>query len=253
MTDRPAAWLPDPSKRGFDLRYWNGTDWTEHVTKGGEQTTDPEGAKAAKWLDESTAPKAAAAPPPSAEPSMSRRDRKAAEKEEADAAAQAARGAKLESGGLTAKGVGGQITVEGDWITISRKGLMAKSTHGLTGDKRIPVSSLTAVQFKKPGIANGYLQLVLIGSQESKRGVMDAAKDENSVMFTSRQQADFEAIRDHLEQRITQRMTMSSSPTIVQAAAPTLASQLKELAELRDQGILTDEEFQAQKTKLLEG
>ncbi len=34
-------------------------------------------------------------------------------------------------------------------------------------------------------------------------------------------------------------------------AAPDLVTQLKQLAELRDQGILTDDEFQAQKTKLL--
>lgn len=35
------------------------------------------------------------------------------------------------------------------------------------------------------------------------------------------------------------------------AAEPDLVSQLKQLAELRDQGILTEEEFAAQKAKLL--
>lgn len=35
------------------------------------------------------------------------------------------------------------------------------------------------------------------------------------------------------------------------AAAPDMVSQLKELAQLRDQGILTDEEFAAQKAKIL--
>jgi len=34
-------------------------------------------------------------------------------------------------------------------------------------------------------------------------------------------------------------------------AAPDLATQLTQLASLRDQGVLTDEEFTAQKTKLL--
>jgi hypothetical protein len=40
-----------------------------------------------------------------------------------------------------------------------------------------------------------------------------------------------------------------------QAAAPQadMVTQLKELAELKDQGILTDEEFAAQKAKLLAG
>ena len=36
----PAAWYPDPSKR-FELRYWNGTAWTEHVSRAGQQFTDP--------------------------------------------------------------------------------------------------------------------------------------------------------------------------------------------------------------------
>jgi hypothetical protein len=36
----PANWYPDPSGR-FELRYWNGTAWTEHVSRGGVQYTDP--------------------------------------------------------------------------------------------------------------------------------------------------------------------------------------------------------------------
>ena len=35
----PAAWYPDPSTR-FELRYWDGTEWTEHVARGGQQFTD---------------------------------------------------------------------------------------------------------------------------------------------------------------------------------------------------------------------
>jgi hypothetical protein len=36
----PAGWYPDPSGR-FELRYWDGTQWTEHVARGGQQFTDP--------------------------------------------------------------------------------------------------------------------------------------------------------------------------------------------------------------------
>ena len=38
-TAAPAAWYPDPSKR-FELRYWDGSEWTEHVARGGQQFTD---------------------------------------------------------------------------------------------------------------------------------------------------------------------------------------------------------------------
>ncbi len=36
----PAAWYKDPSGR-YEMRYWNGTAWTEHVARGGQQFTDP--------------------------------------------------------------------------------------------------------------------------------------------------------------------------------------------------------------------
>jgi hypothetical protein len=36
----PAGWYADPAGR-FELRYWDGGQWTEHVARGGAQYTDP--------------------------------------------------------------------------------------------------------------------------------------------------------------------------------------------------------------------
>ena len=36
----PAGWYADPSAR-FELRYWDGTTWTEPVSRGGQQFTVP--------------------------------------------------------------------------------------------------------------------------------------------------------------------------------------------------------------------
>jgi uncharacterized protein YxjI len=36
----PANWHPDPTQR-FQMRYWNGTDWTEHVSNNGVAAVDP--------------------------------------------------------------------------------------------------------------------------------------------------------------------------------------------------------------------
>ena len=36
----PAGWYADPSGR-FELRYWDGNTWTEHVWRAGQQYTDP--------------------------------------------------------------------------------------------------------------------------------------------------------------------------------------------------------------------
>jgi hypothetical protein len=36
----PANWYADPAGR-FEMRYWDGGKWTEHVSRGGQQFTDP--------------------------------------------------------------------------------------------------------------------------------------------------------------------------------------------------------------------
>ena len=36
----PADWYPDPSGR-HEVRYWDGNAWTEHVSRAGQQYTDP--------------------------------------------------------------------------------------------------------------------------------------------------------------------------------------------------------------------
>jgi len=36
----PPGWFTDPSNR-YELRYWDGSAWTEHVARGGQQFTDP--------------------------------------------------------------------------------------------------------------------------------------------------------------------------------------------------------------------
>ena len=40
MSTTPAAWHPDPTGR-HELRYWDGSDWSPHVSDNGIQGTDP--------------------------------------------------------------------------------------------------------------------------------------------------------------------------------------------------------------------
>ena len=39
-TSPPAGWYPDPTGQ-FEQRYWDGATWTEHVVRGGVQSTSP--------------------------------------------------------------------------------------------------------------------------------------------------------------------------------------------------------------------
>lgn len=150
---------------------------------------------------------------------------------------------------LHGKGVTGRIEVDANFVTIRRKGAVAKMNYGWTrGEKRIPIAAITAVQYKKPGATNGYIQFTISGGNESTRGIIAAISDENSVAFNAFHKKEFEAIRDHIEQTIVAR----SNPSVVtHTSGPDLATQLRDLAELRDDGIITPKEFDSQKARLL--
>lgn len=147
---------------------------------------------------------------------------------------------------IEAAGQGGQMRFDGQYVTITREGFLARATHG-RGDKKIPLTAISAVQWKPAGLTNGFIQLSIGGAdrQAAKGGrTMNAAKDENSVVFTKKQQPQFEALRAALEQAIASQHAPA-------APAPSVADELAKLAELHQQGVLSDQEFAAQKARLL--
>ena len=150
----------------------------------------------------------------------------------------------------SASGYNGQISFDGDFLVISRKGLMAKMYQGVKGDKRVPVASITSVQLREPKFGtDGYIQLGLLGSIESGSGMIGARGDENSVSFYKKDFADFQAVRSYIEEKIVER----SKPQVVVVSneGTDVATQLQKLADLKEQGILTQEEFDSEKAKIL--
>lgn len=152
----------------------------------------------------------------------------------------------MKRGNMDFKGYNGQIEFDGNFVIIRRKGGMALLSQGMKGDKKIPVANITSVQFKTAtSLVNGYIQLAT-SSSESRGGINAAASDENTVMFLKSQMADAEAIKDAIEAAMTERLAGGSSGTTSSAA-----EQLEKLAALLEKGLLTEEEFMQQKTKLL--
>lgn len=104
---------------------------------------------------------------------------------------------------ITVKGhAGGQVTFDGGIVEISKKGLAA--FVGGSGAKRIPVRSISAIQVKSPGIlSNGFIQFTISGGNEVRaqfgRQTFDAGADENSVLFTKKQEPEFLKLRDAIE------------------------------------------------------
>jgi len=152
-----------------------------------------------------------------------------------------------DGGSIHARGVNGQITIDGHWLTIERKGFRGRVGHS-KGDRRIPLGSITAVQVRPAGsFANGFMRFTVPGSPELRGGLQNASKDENAVIFNKSQADDFERVQLAVEAYIVAQRS-GRTPA---AAAPDVPEQIRKLGELRDQGLLTDEQFEAKRDELL--
>ena len=109
---------------------------------------------------------------------------------------------------ITAKGINGTVTFDGKFVTIERRGFAARASIG-KGEKRIPVKSITAVQWKPPGmLTNGYIEFTVMGGNEARSragaATVQAAANENAVLVTKKQADDFLALRRAVEDVIAE-------------------------------------------------
>jgi Domain of unknown function (DUF4429)/Short C-terminal domain len=154
---------------------------------------------------------------------------------------------------VEAKGHNGRVSFDGAFVTITRKGGLARMSVG-KGEKRIPIASITAVQWKPPGtMVNGYIAFTIAGGNEKQARfgsqTYNAVKDENAVIVTKSQKAAFLALREAVESAIAAHHRPASAPIVQQVSST--ADEIKKLAELHAAGALTDEEFAQHKAKLL--
>lgn len=145
-------------------------------------------------------------------------------------------------------GVGKTIVrIENNKLTIKRKGIRSALNYGLKGEKTIMINQISAVQFKKSGMAAGYIQFIIPGSQENKCGLMDALKDENTVTFNMNEKvanANAQEIKEYIE-------NFNSGNSVAPVAEEDKYDKLKKLKELLDDGIIDEKEFKEEKEKLL--
>lgn len=154
---------------------------------------------------------------------------------------------------FTARGRTGRIEFDGQFVKIIRTKFVSRITVG-KGQKTIPISSITAVQFKPAGwIMTGYIQFTLGGGNEVRATfgsqTLDAGLDENSVTFDPSKTEEFLKLRDAVESAIAERAISRAKNT--QDAEPSKLEKLKQLGELRDAGVLTENEFEVEKKRLL--
>jgi len=145
---------------------------------------------------------------------------------------------------MEAKGVNGQIQLLEYKIRIMRKGGMAFLTQGLRGNKEIQIKQISSIQFKQVStFTNGFIQFAFLGGQEHKSGTLSATSDENTIFFNKGQQPAFEKIKEAIEEKMRSNEKVETKTSDL--------DQLEKLAELKEKGIITEEEFNAKKKQIL--
>ena len=158
------------------------------------------------------------------------------------------------------KATNGTILVYNDRVVIKRTGLFALASQGIKGDTTFFYRNLSGVDYKKPGWTNGYMRFVTAGTstQNSKTGLfstpLESAQDPNTVIlraFNRKVPELSEEIYNLIMKKISEVQTNSNN-SLNSSNTASSAEEIKQYKELLDEGIITQEEFDAKKKQLLQ-
>ncbi len=155
------------------------------------------------------------------------------------------------------KGQNGKIIVCDEYLEISRKTFGGYvSQGGALGERKYFYKNINTIEYKKPTfVANGYFKLIVSGTEETnaKAGLLSSSResmrDQNTVIlraFTKKVSAETDRIYELIMQKI-----LEAKKDVPHETNNDKFDQLKKLGELKTSGILSDEEFQKEKEKLL--
>jgi hypothetical protein len=141
-----------------------------------------------------------------------------------------------------------ELELDGDRVIIRRRGLANALAVGLNGERTIYISTLTSVQMKSAGaFSPGYILFTYAGSKPFMGGIIEATQDPDAFIFDPSSNGQVAAFKANVENIMRESRQPIQSP----ASPVTLADELRKLAELRQQGVLSQEEFDVAKKKLL--
>jgi hypothetical protein len=145
-----------------------------------------------------------------------------------------------------AQGKACALEVYSDKVKITRsQGFSNLMLHGLKGEREIYLRTVSGIVFKPVGsMTVGYLQFTFAGGQETKKALLDAVQDSNTVIFETKDQPAFEYAKGIIEQRIAAIHTQGG----VNIASP--ADELAKLHQLLQAGAISQAEYDTQKRRL---
>lgn len=155
------------------------------------------------------------------------------------------------------KGMNGVLTADDEKISISRKTLTGFIMQGIKGDRVIYYKDMTSIEFKKPTkLANGYIQFIVNPelAVNQKVGIIGtstkALQDPNSVALRAFKKSTANEC-ENFYKYVKENLDKVQATSHKENNSKSVADELIKLNELKKEGILTQEEFDSQKEKLL--
>ena len=145
--------------------------------------------------------------------------------------------------------VGEGIVVTDQRVMIIKAGIVGGAGFFGANCKSLYFNQITSVDLRM-SIIGGHIQLTVAGSTDIKgKGILDMGQAENAVTFTT----DYKERMKYVANLIRKRVRSSQSPSHItnSISGTSLVDQINELTKLKQQGILSEEEFQIAKRKLL--
>ncbi len=107
---------------------------------------------------------------------------------------------------LFVKGINGQMWVNRERVLISKKGVLSTLLFGKGKEHVIKLSKIQKVNFQSAGWScNGFLQFQVEGNDEKNIDILQARKDENTLVFNGENNAEALKVLHFIEKTIKSR------------------------------------------------
>lgn len=279
----PAAWRPDPFGR-HELRYWDGSAWTQHVSDAGVQGSD----EPVPNDPDAPPPPPAPATPTAGKGSWKDKLKSAAQQAAVQGKELAEKGKAMAAEQQAARAAAAAADPNNVWV--GEKKSMGTSAIGMASVRYRITRDKVYVDSGLLGTSSEQVPLYAVHDIDVRQNLMQQPKNIGDVVLhldgTMTYNGLSQLVLDNIEdpygvrdllnplvsearakkQMLTQTQYVQHSGSMFgtpppqpppggQAEPPTgtvdRIERLKQLAELRDQGILSDEEFAAEKQRLL--
>ncbi len=145
------------------------------------------------------------------------------------------------------------ITADDNGITFNRKGLSSALNRGHVGADKVPYYAVSAVNYKDPGLTRGNFGVSTNGDDNQHGGYASfdaissgsAYSQKYMVVFGRKHKDEILKLKAFVEEKVKEAHQPKET---TQSSA---ADEIAKFKKLADNGVITQEEFEAKKKQLL--